>query len=224
MRLVLTNATLIDCVDPTPVPEASVTVENGHIVEITNGARSPDTANAHVIDLGGAYLLPGLWDVHIHPEYANDPNITVAHQTARFGQNLMRGMSEAGVMGVRCGGAGHFMDVAWRNAFASGTWRAPGVCLGNILTTTGHFLTSVTPVSATGRLVCERVREQIKTAWHIKLNRQAGSWGLSGQARAPFLLRGVGSDFALCDSEATGDGACDQPEPSSRTDHGGAHR
>ena len=33
MRLVLTNATLIDCVDPSPVAGASVVVEDGRIVE-----------------------------------------------------------------------------------------------------------------------------------------------------------------------------------------------
>ena len=125
MRLVLTNATLIDCIDPEPVARASVVVEDGRIAEITSGGRSPGGDGARVIDLGGAYLLPGLWDVHIHPDYVNDPNVTVAQQTARFGQNLMRGMAEAGVVGVRCGGAGHFMDVAWRDTFAFGRTGRP---------------------------------------------------------------------------------------------------
>ena len=108
MRLVLTNATLIDCVDPEPVAGAGVVVEDGRIVDIARGGRAPSTDGARVIDLDGAYLLPGLWDVHIHPEYVNDPNVTVARQTARFGQNLSRGLTEAGVVGVRTGGAGHF--------------------------------------------------------------------------------------------------------------------
>ena len=51
MSLVLTNATLIDCVDPNPVPEASVAIEDGRIAEITDGSRSPAGKNAHVIDL-----------------------------------------------------------------------------------------------------------------------------------------------------------------------------
>ena len=41
MRLVLTNATLIDCIDPNPVARASVVVEDGRIAEITSGGRSP---------------------------------------------------------------------------------------------------------------------------------------------------------------------------------------
>ena len=57
MKSVLTNATVIDCVNPRPVPGASVTVENGRIVEVLDASRSPDTRQAEVIDLGGAYLL-----------------------------------------------------------------------------------------------------------------------------------------------------------------------
>ena len=39
MRLVLTNAHLIDCLNPTPIPGASVVVEDGRIVEVLDGHR-----------------------------------------------------------------------------------------------------------------------------------------------------------------------------------------
>ena len=214
MRLVLTNATLIDCVDPTPIAEASVVVEDGRIAEITGGSRSPSTHDSQVVDLDGAYLLPGLWDVHIHPDYATSPHpnpppggeggLAVAQQTARFGQNLMRGMAEAGVVGVRCGGAGHFMDVAWRNTFASGELDGPRVfACGNFLTTTGgHFLTSGHARECDGPYgFVNAVRDQIKNGVdHIKLN-------LSGGVMGPFWDRHVHSFlleeelaavFALC--------------------------
>ena len=204
MRLVLTNATLIDCVDPDPVQGATVVVEEGRIVEVTNGGRSPGSRGAQVMDLGGAYLLPGLWDVHVHPAYATDPNVTVAQQTSRFGQDLMRGMSEAGVVGVRCGGAGHFMDVAWRNTFASGELDGPRVfACGNFLTSTaGHFLTSGHARECDGPYgFVNAVREQIKHGVdHIKLN-------LSGGVMGPFWDRHVhtflleeelAATFALC--------------------------
>src|SRR6185503_1703034 len=61
-RLVLTNAGLIDAVTEGVRPGASVTVEGDRIVEVVDGRRSPATAGAHVVDLQGAYLLPGLWD------------------------------------------------------------------------------------------------------------------------------------------------------------------
>ena len=204
MSLVLTNATLIDCVDPNPVSEASVVIEDGRIAEITDGSHSPAGRNARVIDLGGAYLLPGLWDVHVHPAYATGPNITVAQQTAQFGQNLMRGLTEGGVVGARSGGAGHFMDVAWRDTFASGELDGPRVfACGNFLTTTGgHFLTSGHARECDGPYgFVNAVREQIKNGVdHIKLNLSGGIMGPSWDLHThPFLLEDeLAAAFAVC--------------------------
>ena len=204
MRLILTNANLIDCVNPYPIPGASVSVEEGRIVEVTDGHRSPDTRDAQVIDLQGAYLLPGLWDVHIHPEYASAAGTTVALQTARFGHDLIQGMAEAGVVGVRCGGAAHFMDVAWRDTFALGQLFGPRVfACGNFLTTTGgHFLTSGHARECDGPFgFVNAIREQIKNGVdHIKMN-------LSGGVMGPFWDRHLHSflleeeleaAFAIC--------------------------
>ena len=203
MRLVLTNATLIDCVNSTPVAGASVVVEDGRITEVTDGRRSPSSQDSRVIDLDGAYLLPGLWDVHIHPEYAA-PNITVAQQTSNFGRNLMQGMVHGGVVGVRCGGAGHFMDVAWRNTFASGELDGPRVfACGNFLTTTGgHFLTSGHARECDGPYgFVNAVREQIKNGVdHIKLNLSGGVMGPFWDRHThTFLLEEeLAATFAMC--------------------------
>ena len=199
MRLVLTNATLIDCLNPDPIPQASVSIEEGRIVEVTDGHRSPDIGDSQVIDLDGAYLLPGLWDVHIHPEYVTHPVLTVAQQTARFGRNLIQGMTQAGVLGVRCGGAANFMDVAWRDVFASGQPEGPRVfACGNFLTTTGgHFLTSGHARECDGPYgFVQAIREQIKNAVdHVKLN-------LSGGVMGPFWDRHTHSFFLQEELEA----------------------
>ena len=203
MRLVMTNAMLIDCVNPAPIAGASVVVEDGRIAEITDGRRSPASQDSQVIDLNGAYLLPGLWDVHIHPEYAA-PNITVAQQTSTFGRNLMQGMIYGGVVGVRCGGAGHFMDVAWRNTFASGELDGPRVfACGNFLTTTGgHFLTSGHARECDGPYgFVNAVREQIKNGVdHIKLNLSGGVMGPFWDRHThTFLLEEeLAATFAMC--------------------------
>ena len=108
-RRVLTNVSLIDCVTPHPITGASVTIERGRIVEVLHAGRAPDTRSAQVVDLQGAYLLPGLWDVHIHPDYLASTGASVAEQTAIFGHRLMEALTESGVTGVRCAGAAHFM-------------------------------------------------------------------------------------------------------------------
>ena len=180
MRLALTNCNLIDCIDPEPKTGASVVIEDGRIVEILGRGESagpPDEA----IDLDGAYLLPGLWDVHIHPEHPFPPGTTLSQQTASFGQNLARGLTQAGVTGVRCGGAADFMDVAWKKAFSGPGAAGPRVfACGNFLTTTGgHFLTSGLARECDGPYgFAQAIRDQMKNdVDHIKLNLSGGIMG-----------------------------------------------
>ena len=124
--LVLTNANLIDCVNPGVAGDATVVIEDGRIVEVGAG-RVGSTGGLEAIDLAGAFLLPGLWDVHIHPEYPVPPGMTVAQETANFGRMLSMALTEAGVTGVRCAGAAHFMDVAWKRVFDAGDVVGPRV-------------------------------------------------------------------------------------------------
>ena len=204
MRRVLTNATVIDCVTPRPIPGASVVIDRGRIVEMLDGSRSPDTRSADVIDLGGAYLLPGLWDVHIHPDYLAGSGASVAEQTAIFGHRLMEALTESGVVGVRCAGAAHFMDVAWKRAFDAGRYVGPRVfAAGHFLTTTGgHFLTSGHARECDGPYGFVRaIREQIKNGVdHIKLNLTGGIMGPAWDrhTRSFLLDEELDAAFAIC--------------------------
>ena len=180
-RLVLTNANVIDCVGERPIAGGSVVIERGRIAEVLDGRRSPDTRNADVIDLEGAYLLPGLWDVHIHPDYVAETRAGAVEQTVAFGHRLMEALTEGGVVGVRCAGAAHFMDVAWKRAFEAGEFVGPRVfAAGHFLTTTGgHFLTSGHALECDGPYGFVRaIRDQIKNGVdHIKLNLTGGIMG-----------------------------------------------
>src|SRR5215467_11437759 len=204
MRRVLTNATLIDCLTPGSVAGASVVVERGRIAEVLGPRRSPDTRDADVIDLEGAYLLPGLWDVHVHPDYLAGTGASVAEQTAIFGARLMEALTESGVVGFRSGGAAHFMDVAWKRAFETGQYVGPRLfACGYFLTTTGgHFLTSGHAQECDGPYgFVKAIREQIKNgADHIKLNLSGGilgpAWDLH---RHSFLLEDeLKAAFEIC--------------------------
>jgi imidazolonepropionase-like amidohydrolase len=204
VKSVLTNATVIDCVNPRPVPGASVTVENGRIVEVLDASRSPDTRQAELIDLGGAYLLPGLWDVHIHPDYLASTGASIAEQTAIFGYRMMEALTESGVIGLRCAGSAHFMDVAWKRAFDAGQYVGPRLfACGHFLTTTGgHFLTSGHARECDGPYGFVRaIREQIKNGVdHIKLNLTGGIMGPAWDRHwQSFLLDDeLEAAFAIC--------------------------
>ncbi len=204
MKRVLTNATVIDCVNPRPLQGASVTIENGRIADVLDASRSPDTRQADVIDLGGAYLLPGLWDVHIHPDYLASTGASIAEQTAIFGHRMMEALTESGVIGLRCAGSAHFMDVAWKRAFDTGQYVGPRLfASGHFLTTTGgHFLTSGHARECDGPYGFVRaIREQIKNGVdHIKLNLTGGIMGPAWDRHwQSFLLdEELEAAFAIC--------------------------
>ena len=203
-RLVLSGANVIDGLSPNPIENASVTVENGRIVEVLDDRKSPDTRDSQVIELDGAYMLPGLWDVHIHPEYPLPPGITIAQQTADFGAQLSRALTEGGVTSVRCGGAANYMDVAWKRVFDSGKIVGPRVfASGYFLTTTGgHFLTSGQARECDGPYgFVHAIREGIKSGVdHIKLNLSGGIMGPPWDLhKHSFLLEDeLEAAFALC--------------------------
>ena len=79
MLVVLSNAIILDCINPEPITGSSIVIENGRIVDISH--KLPNSVDYRVIDLEGAYVLPGIWDVHIHPKYPVSPMTSIAEQT-----------------------------------------------------------------------------------------------------------------------------------------------
>jgi imidazolonepropionase-like amidohydrolase len=183
MPLVLTNASLIDCVSPTPIPGASVTVADGRIVEVLDGHCSPATRGNEIIDVRGAYLLPGLWDVHVHLEWPRLTDPTLAEQAVQCGYNARQGLLEAGVVGIRTAGVPHFIDIGMKRAFDA--WQPVGprvFASGYFLTTTaGHALASGFAKACDGpNGFVKAIREQIQHGVdHIKLNLTGGIMGPS---------------------------------------------
>ena len=190
MRTVLTNANLIDCVDPEPRTRASVVIDHGRISEILTESRRPAAGDACVIDLDGAWLLPGLWDVHVHPDYLSLADMPLPDQVTLFGHRLMAALTESGIVGFRCAGTHHFMDVAWKRAFDSGQYVGPRLfACGHFLTTTGgQYVPSLFTEPEGGFLI----------TWDSIGSAGGDSSGLSIQARS-FDAEGVprGPDFQV---------------------------
>ena len=68
MKTILSHAHLIDCVEPKVRPDTVVLIEDGRIRAILPSGEAGSVGDAQTIDLKGGYLMPGLWDVHIHPD------------------------------------------------------------------------------------------------------------------------------------------------------------
>ena len=180
-RLVLANARLIDCVVPDPRP-ASVVVERGRIAEILDGRGAPTAVTgATVIDVAGMYLLPGLWDAHVHFEWPRLPEASTAELTLQYAANAYEALTEAGVTAVRTAGTPHLIDVALKRAFDSGRLVGPRIFAGGwfLTTTAGHALATgfARPIDGADAFVAA-IREQIQGGVdHIKLNLTGGIIG-----------------------------------------------
>ena len=200
--LILTNATLIDCVKMEPVVDTSVVIENGLISEVMRGSPR-NSEGIRVIDLAGAYLLPGLWDVHVHPEYPPIPNQTVPEQTLRFGSLLTQALS-AGITGVRCAGTAYAMDIALKKAVEEKQFLGPRIVAGGefLTTTGGHYINSNQTRQCDGPYgFVKAIREQIMAgADQIMLNLTGGITGPIWDRHADsfLLLEEMEAAFAIC--------------------------
>jgi len=176
------NATLIDALSTEP-KEGHISVINGEIAEISENTVSKNS-DSQILDLKDKYLVPGLWDVHTHigkgipDSEARDE--TTAERTIRAGNNCRRALN-LGITSLRAVGEKDFIDVAWKEAFASGGYVGPNLytCGWFITTTAGHFLKSGCAIEVDGPTEYIRtIREQIKNGVDfIKLNLTGGVMG-----------------------------------------------
>lgn len=125
MKSYLTNCQVIDCVGDDLQPfKATVVVEDDKIAQIDQSGGAQPAAEDSVIDLNGAYLMPGLWDAHCHPAgMIPDPNRisyfeTAAERTLRAVRNTGAAL-RVGVTALRAVGEANFIDVALKDTYAN---------------------------------------------------------------------------------------------------------
>ncbi|MFP6679575.1 MAG: amidohydrolase family protein [Dehalococcoidia bacterium] len=182
-RLIIQNAHLIDATSQEP-KESTVIVEGSRIADLLPAGSAPSYGEAQVIDLKGAWLLPGLWDVHTHigrgipdPGWRDE---TTAERTTRAGRDCMDALA-LGITGMRVVGERNYVDVAWKRAFDSRQFIGPSLftCGWFLTTTAGHFLRSGTAKELDGPTEYRRaIRENIKNGVDfIKLNLTGGIMG-----------------------------------------------
>ncbi len=74
------NITVIDVEAGRAIPARTVVIENGKIARIADAA-SPAPAAGEILDGTGLFLIPGLFDAHVH--YGNSPDtygpLCIAH-------------------------------------------------------------------------------------------------------------------------------------------------
>jgi Amidohydrolase family len=63
-QLAITHVTVIDPRDGSKQPDATVLIKGARIARVGRHVRAP--RGARVIDASGKYVIPGLWDMHVH--------------------------------------------------------------------------------------------------------------------------------------------------------------
>jgi imidazolonepropionase-like amidohydrolase len=141
-KTILTNCVVIDCTGNPPMEDMTVVVTGNTITETKQGKDHPDSRekNIRVFDLKGAYVLPGLWNMHVH---LSDllPDIhdmlgteAILPAAIRSGRNAMDALRR-GFTGLRMVGERDYADIAWRDAFDAGVFVGPRIyASGKIVT------------------------------------------------------------------------------------------
>ena len=126
------GATLIDGTGQPAVSNATVVTENGKIVAAGPASSVKVPANAQRIDVGGKYIIPGLWDMHAHYEQVEWGPIYLA----------------AGVTTVRDVGNELEFITAVRDAVNSGNALGPHMLLAGVVDGDSPYAIGVSRVNS----------------------------------------------------------------------------
>jgi hypothetical protein len=71
--LILTNVTVVDTRQGQELPNLTVVVKDGIIQAIAKVGLLDSTPHTQIINASGKYVIPGLWDMHVHSAFAVKP-------------------------------------------------------------------------------------------------------------------------------------------------------
>jgi imidazolonepropionase-like amidohydrolase len=142
--IALVNATIVDLDGGAPLEGAVVLVEGERIAAIGNAREVSVPPAAQVVDVGGAWLIPGLMNMHVHlglvlpgkleAELAHE---TEGELTLRMA-DAARASLDAGVTTIRLPGDQRHGDLALKKAIAKGQAHGPRIfSAGEALAITG---------------------------------------------------------------------------------------
>jgi imidazolonepropionase-like amidohydrolase len=145
--VVLKAAHLFDAVSGKLTEHGVVVVSGGKVAAVGSDAAIP--ANAEVIDLGDATLLPGFIDAHVHlgqeagPDWYHDFFSGIMRfpaEQALYGAHYAKATLEAGITTVRDLGSTDYVALGLRNAIAAGMIPGPRMLVSNyaVGATGGH--------------------------------------------------------------------------------------
>ena len=118
-QVAITHVTVIDA-SGRPHPEQAIVIEKGRIATVAAVALVKPPNQAQIIDGSGKFLIPGLWDMHVHLA-------GVTADPAWSKQVLLPLLLANGITGVRDMGGDLQILVSWRREIENGTLLGPRI-------------------------------------------------------------------------------------------------
>jgi imidazolonepropionase-like amidohydrolase len=139
--VVLVHVAVIDATANAPRLDQAVVIANGRIASVGPSARVKPPKSVRIVDAQGKFLIPGLWDMHVHLAGLNaDP--------AWSKQVLLPLLLASGVTGVRDMGGDLETLLAWKHEIEAGAFLGPHiVASGPFLVGSGNKTAEQYPVA-----------------------------------------------------------------------------
>src|SRR6202790_2429139 len=117
--LVLNNVTVVDVQTGALQPEQTVILERNHIASVGPSKLAKYPRNATSVNCRGLFLIPGLWDMHVHLDFGDWFPDAQDISLPLFVAN--------GVTGVRDMGSELDIVQSWRNEIEAGRMLGPRI-------------------------------------------------------------------------------------------------
>lgn len=131
--LAITNVTVVDVTSGDRAANQTVLVSGRRITARGPAATIRVPGGARRLDAGGRFLVPGLWDMHVH--------LTMA------GRGSLGLFLANGVTGVREMGGNAVRVTAWRDSVARGLITGPRIVTAGLVVESGRWLRAVRQMS-----------------------------------------------------------------------------
>ncbi len=112
--IAIVHANVLTMADSAPLRDGTILIEGDRIVAVGPGSAIAVPASARVIDVGGKFVIPGLWDMHVHTAVPG-------------GEGLLGLYLAHGVTGVRDMGGDLATIEGWRRRIRAGTLAGPRI-------------------------------------------------------------------------------------------------
>jgi len=122
--LALMHVTVIDGTGAPPRPDMTVLIVGYRIAEIAKSNTISVPRFARTIDATGSFVIPGLWDMHAHPD---DPELWPVNPPPQEKEKLLTLLIANGVTGIRDMGGDLRLLQEWRARVGNGTIVGPHI-------------------------------------------------------------------------------------------------